>query len=60
MSVARRQLNGGKMNGFVSAAAQRHRRVNPDVMAHYDDRDLPYYWNIADNYVLFDRFFTSA
>ena len=60
-SVARRQLNGGKMNGFVSASRLKGTdRVNPDVMAHYDDRDLPYYWNIADNYVLFDRFFTSS
>ncbi|HEX2994710.1 MAG TPA: alkaline phosphatase family protein, partial [Anaerolineales bacterium] len=28
-------------------------------MAYYDDRDLPYYWNLADEYVLFDKFFTS-
>ncbi len=29
-------------------------------MGYYDDRDIPYYWNVADEYVLFDRFFTSA
>ena len=29
-------------------------------MGYYDDRDLPFYWNVADEYVLFDRFFTSA
>ena len=29
-------------------------------MGHYDDRDIPFYWNVADEYVLFDRFFTSA
>ena len=27
---------------------------------YYDDGDIPYYWNVADNYVLFDRAFTSA
>jgi phospholipase C len=29
-------------------------------MGYYDDRDIPYYWNVADEYVLFDRMFTSA
>ncbi len=48
----------GNMNGF--AAAQASRGVPVDLpMGHYDDRDIPYYWNLADEYVLFDRFFTS-
>jgi phospholipase C len=58
--VARGQLRGGRMDGFISAQAQQRGRVQPLVMGHYDDRDLPFYWNVADNYVLFDRFFTSA
>jgi phospholipase C len=29
-------------------------------MGYYDDRDVPYHWNLADEYVLFDRFFSSA
>jgi len=28
--------------------------------AYYDSSDIPYYWNLADNYVLFDHFFSSA
>ena len=53
------QYNGGRMDGFVSAL--REQGVSYDsVMGYYDDRDLPYYWNIADEYVLFDRFFSSA
>lgn len=53
------QFNKGKMDGFVSALMQRNQdgRI---AMGYYDDRDLPYYWNLADNYVLFDRFFSSA
>jgi phospholipase C len=48
----------GAMNGF--AAAQTTRSVAPELpMGYYDDRDIPYYWNLADQYVLFDRFFTS-
>ena len=53
------QLRGGRMDGFVHAFADRG-ALAATAMGHYDDRDLPYYWNIADEYVLFDRFFTSA
>lgn len=52
------QYNDGKMDGFVYALT----RKNQDGrlgMGYYDDRDLPYYWNLADEYVLFDRFFSS-
>ena len=47
------------MDGFVRA----HRQQGDEgvqAMGYYDDRDLPYYWNIADRYVLFDRFFSSS
>jgi phospholipase C len=53
------QLNRGRMDGFVSA----HQKRNTDgrlAMGYYDGNDIPYYWNLADEYVLFDRFFTSA
>jgi phospholipase C len=53
------QFNGGAMNGFVSAFAH-WRGVGNQAMGYYDDRDIPFYWNVADNYVLFDRLFTSA
>lgn len=55
----RRQYNGGRMDGFIAALND----LNQDgrlAMGYYDDRDLPYYWNLADEYVLLDRFFTSA
>jgi len=52
----RRQFRGGRMDGFVSAFGGR----DSISMGHYDDRDIPFYWNVADRYVLFDRFFTSA
>jgi phospholipase C len=58
--IARAQFNGGRMNGFIRAIARQRGRVEPVVMGHYDDRDLPFYWNVADDYVLFDRFFGSA
>ena len=59
-SIFLSQFNRGKMNGFVSAYTGLGIRDPRLPMGHYDDRDIPYYWNLADNYVLFDRNFTSA
>lgn len=55
----RSQYRDGALDGFVWA----HDRLGKDgalAMGYYDDRDLPYYWNLADEYVLFDRFFSSS
>ncbi|HSD84761.1 MAG TPA: alkaline phosphatase family protein, partial [Anaerolineae bacterium] len=52
------QYNNGKMNGFVYALNQRNQN-GALTMGYYDDRDIPYYWNLADEYVLFDHFFSS-
>ena len=52
------QYNKGKMDGFVYALSQRNQN-GALAMGYYDDRDLPYYWNLADEYVLFDHFFSS-
>jgi phospholipase C len=57
--VYARQLDNGAMDGFVSVFDKR-RDIGTQPMGYYDDRDIPYYWNVADNYVLFDRLFTSA
>jgi phospholipase C len=46
------------MDGFVYALNQRNQNGTL-AMGYYDDRDLPYYWNLADQYVLFDQFFSS-
>jgi phospholipase C len=53
------EYNEGRMDGFIATL----RRKNQDgaiAMGYYDQRDLPYYWNLADEYVLFDHFFSSA
>jgi phospholipase C len=60
VAVARGQYRRGRMDGFVDAMRRETGRLVRVVMGHYDDRDLPFYWNVADNFVLFDRFFTSA
>lgn len=53
------QYNNGEMDGFVKALNDRNQEGRL-AMGYYDDRELAYYWNIADEYVLFDKFFTSA
>ena len=58
-STHAKQFNGGKMNGFVSALNER-RQDGRLAMGHYDESDLPFYWYLARNYVLFDRFFSSS
>jgi phospholipase C len=53
------QYNDGNLNGFVYALNKRNQDGRL-AMGYYDERDLPYYWNLAEEYVLFDRFFSSA
>ena len=49
----------GAMSGFVTGQSTRG-VTNPLPMAHYVAGQLPYYWSLARNYVLFDRYFSSA
>lgn len=58
-SVQQRQFNSGRMDGFV-AAYRKLGRDGTSAMGYYDGADLPYYWNVADEYTLFDHFFSSA
>jgi phospholipase C len=53
------QYNGGRMDGFVWALSLKNQDGRL-AMAHYDDREVPFHWNVADQYVLYDKFFTSA
>jgi phospholipase C len=60
-ALFKRQYNGGRMDGFFAAyGVGRGLSGLPDPMGYYDARDLPYAWNLAGRYVLFDRFFASA
>lgn len=58
-SIIARQINGGRMDGFV-AAYTRQGRDGTTVMGHYDARDLPFDWAAAQRYVLFDKFFSAV
>jgi phospholipase C len=56
----RAQYNHGRMNGFVNVFRSQGLEESHNVMGYYDGRDIPYYWNIADRYVLFDHFFSAS
>ncbi|HKP90587.1 MAG TPA: alkaline phosphatase family protein [Thermoleophilaceae bacterium] len=65
----KRDVNGGKMDGFVREARNAPHRCQYahdyvcapaaalDVMGYHDRRELPIYWDYADNFVLHDRMF---
>ncbi len=62
-------INGGKMDGFVDQAAKGAKgctdpnnpactnSATPDVMGWKDAREIPNYWNYAQNFVLQDHMF---
>ncbi len=52
-------LHRGRMNGFVRAQHVRS-GSGSQAMGYYDGSNVPFYWNAADRYVLFDHFFSSA
>jgi len=53
------QYQNGEMNGFVDALKRLHQDGNL-TMGYFNDNDIPFYWNLADQFVLFDNYFTSA
>ena len=49
--------NSGLMNGFLFI----QNGSDPNlVMGYYDDRELPYYWKLASEFVLADNFFAPT
>ncbi len=58
LRVTQKAVDSGKMDGFVSA--QPNTAIGSVAMGHYDRSDLPYYWDLADRFTLFDHFFASS
>jgi phospholipase C len=54
-----RQYRDGAMDGFIDAFRKRGELFSW-TMGWLDDQDVPFDWNVADQYVLFDKYFTSA
>lgn len=58
-STAVRDLDKGRLDGFVRAQTVRV-GSGAQAVGYYNDRDLPFYWNMADRFVLFDHLFSST
>ena len=50
------QLNGDRMNGFLSAANPSGRRA----LAYYDEATLGYYYALANTFAIGDRYFAAV
>jgi phospholipase C len=53
------QYRDGKNDGFLYAFRQRG-EDGTLAMGHYTEADIPFSYQVAEEYVLFDQFFTSA
>ena len=53
-ACAHAAYDNGKMDGFLRAEGSN------ETFGYYDKSDIPYYWSLAQNYTLFDDYFTSA
>jgi phospholipase C len=58
-SSATSDVDNGRMDGFVRAQNIRS-GDGSQAMGYYNASDVPFYWNVADRYVLFDHFFSSS
>jgi phospholipase C len=47
-----REIDNGRMDGFA--------RINPHAMSYYDQRDIPFYYSLANTFTLANRWFASA
>jgi phospholipase C len=47
--------DNGRMDGFMLAENE-----DPKTMSYYDNKTIPYYWNLATHSVLADNFYSSV
>jgi len=51
-ACARQAFDKGKMDDFLQVEGNQ-------TFGYYDQADIPYYWSLAQNYTLFDNYFSS-
>lgn len=54
------QINGGKMDGYVTSAAKSTATDGHFSMSYYDEKDLPFYYFLANTFAVADRYFPSV
>ena len=55
--AARRDIDGGAMDGFIAEARLSTGHTKTDVMGYHDAREIPNYWTYAHDFVLQDHMF---
>jgi phospholipase C len=55
-----KQVDGGKMDGFVTSAAQSTGSDGKFALGYYDENDLPFYYFLASTYAIADHHFPSV
>jgi phospholipase C len=55
-----RDVDGGKMDGFVASAKLGFKINGHEVMGYHDAREIPDYWTFAHDYVLQDEMFSPT
>lgn len=56
----RAAFNEGKMDSFVAAAEQYGATDGGLALGYYDSNEIPFYWQLADEFVLADNWFSSV
>jgi phospholipase C len=54
------QIDGGKMDGYVTSAARSTGSDGHFAIGHYDASDLPFYYFLASTFALADHYFPSV
>ena len=52
-------FDGGKNDMFAAVAEHLFPGLGNISVGHYDDRQIPFYWSLAENFTLVDRYFSS-
>ena len=53
-------FDGGKNDLFAAVAERVFPGLGNISVGYYDDRQIPYYWSLAGNFTLADRYFSSV
>src|SRR5204862_909400 len=54
------EINGGRMDGFTTQNVDLTDRSGSRAMGYFDQRTLPFYYGIANEFSVADRYFASV
>src|SRR5689334_363790 len=54
------EINGGRMDGFTAQNTDPSDPTGSRTMSHYDRKTLPFYYGVANEFSIADRYFASV